>query len=129
MLDVSVSFANVSARALVDGGCGGEFLISRTFADWSGVDYESSSGERVELSDGTLPPRVENEEVAEPECRADVERCESGCDRVEYIRCNSWAAVVISMEPQDRLAGDKLLISVNGELMLLMRPWIQVRSP
>jgi hypothetical protein len=56
MLGVSVSVANVSARALVDGGCEGELLISRTFADRNGVDYESSSGERVELPDGTLLP-------------------------------------------------------------------------
>jgi hypothetical protein len=56
MLGVSVSVANVSATALVDGGCGGEFLISRTFADRSGIDYESSSGEGVELPDGTLLP-------------------------------------------------------------------------
>jgi hypothetical protein len=56
MIGVSLSVANVSARALVDGGCGGELLISRTFADRSGIDYESSSGERVELPDGTLLP-------------------------------------------------------------------------
>jgi hypothetical protein len=56
MIGVSVSVANVSATALVDGGCGGELLISRTFADRSGIDYESSSGERVELPDGILLP-------------------------------------------------------------------------
>jgi hypothetical protein len=56
MLGVSVSVANVSARALVDCGCGGEFLIARTFADRNGVDYESSSGERVGLPDGNLLP-------------------------------------------------------------------------
>jgi hypothetical protein len=56
MLGVSVGVANVSARALVDGGCGGELLISRTFADRSGIDYESLSGEGVELPDGTLLP-------------------------------------------------------------------------
>jgi hypothetical protein len=56
ILGVSVSVANVSARALVDGGCGGEFLFSRTFADRNGIDYESSNGERVPLPDGTLLP-------------------------------------------------------------------------
>jgi hypothetical protein len=56
MLGVSASVANVSARALVDGGCGGGLLISKTFANRSGIDYESSSGERVELPDGTLLP-------------------------------------------------------------------------
>jgi hypothetical protein len=56
MLCVSVSVANVSARALVDGGCGRELLISRTFTDRNGIDYESSSGKRVELPDGTLLP-------------------------------------------------------------------------
>jgi hypothetical protein len=54
MLGVSVSVANVSARALGDGGCGGELLISRTFADRREIDYESSSGERVELPDEIL---------------------------------------------------------------------------
>jgi hypothetical protein len=56
MFGVSVSVSNVSARALVDGGCGGELLISRTFADRSGIDHDSSSGESVELPDGTLLP-------------------------------------------------------------------------
>jgi hypothetical protein len=56
MLGVSVSVSNVSARALVDGGWGGELVISRTFADRRGIDYKSSSGERVELPDGTLLP-------------------------------------------------------------------------
>jgi hypothetical protein len=56
MLCVSVSVANVSARAVVDGAYGGEFLISRTFADRSGIDYDSSSGERVEVPDGNLLP-------------------------------------------------------------------------
>jgi hypothetical protein len=54
MLGVCVSVSNVSARALVNGGCGGELLISRNFADRSGIDNESSSGERVELPDGIL---------------------------------------------------------------------------
>jgi predicted aspartyl protease len=41
MLGVSVTVSNVSATALVDGGFGGELLISRTFADRSGIDYDS----------------------------------------------------------------------------------------
>jgi hypothetical protein len=31
------------------------------------------------------------------------------------MRCNPWAAYDSPMEPQDRLAGDTLAISVNGE--------------
>jgi hypothetical protein len=98
MFGVSVSVSNVSARALVDCGCGGGLLISRTFADRSGIDNESSSGERFELPDGTLHPMWRTKKLLSLNAWPMSKRCESGGDRVECIRSNSWAAKVSSME-------------------------------
>jgi hypothetical protein len=58
---------------------------------------------------------VENEEVVEPECRADFERCPSDCDRVECIRCNPWAAWLAGRNPKIDWRGDMMLVTVYGE--------------
>jgi hypothetical protein len=51
---VAVTVARVSANSLAYNGCGGELLISRTFASRVGIDYVNSEWESVELPDETL---------------------------------------------------------------------------
>jgi Aspartyl protease len=63
MLGVAVSVSGVATRALVDTGCEVELLLSRSFADRVGIDYEPVEEEIVELPDGTLLPVSRTKEL------------------------------------------------------------------
>jgi hypothetical protein len=113
MLGVSVSVANVSATVLVDGGCGGELLISRTFADRSGIDYESSSGERLELPDGTLLPVWRTKKLLSLNVGPmlnDVRAVVTEMSVYDVILGRPWLA---QWNPRIDGRRDKLLVSVN----------------
>jgi hypothetical protein len=115
MLCVSVSVANVSATALVDGSCGGELLISRTIADRSGIDYESSSGERVKLPDGTLLPVWRTKKLLSLNLGPmsnDVRAVVTEMRVYNVILGRPW---LTRWNPRIDWRGDKLLVSVNGE--------------
>jgi hypothetical protein len=115
MLGVPVSVANVSARALSDGGCGGELLISRTFADRSVIDYESSIGERVELPDGTLLPVWRTKKLLSLNVGPisnDVRAVVTELRVYDVILGRPWLA---PWNPRIDWRGDKLLVSVNGK--------------
>jgi hypothetical protein len=56
ILGVSVSILNVSARAQSMADVGGSCCSSKPLQTGSGIDCESSRGERVELPDGALLP-------------------------------------------------------------------------
>jgi hypothetical protein len=115
MLGVSVSVANVSARALVDGGCGEELLIFRTVADRSGIDYESSSGERVELPDGTLLPVWRTKKLLSLNVGPisnDMRAIVTELSVYDVTLGRPWLA---RWNPRIDWRGDKLSVSVNGE--------------
>jgi hypothetical protein len=115
MIGVSVNVSNVLGRALVDDGCGGELLTSRTFADWSGIDYESSSGERVELPDGTLLPVWRTKNLLSLNVGPtsnDVRAVETELSVYNVILGRPWLA---RWNPRIHWRGDKLLVSVHGE--------------
>jgi hypothetical protein len=115
MIGVSVNVSNVLGRALVDDGCGGELLTSRTFADWSGIDYESSSGERVELPDGTLLPVWRTKNLLSLNVGPtsnDVRAVVTELSVYNVILGRPWLA---RWNPRIHWRGDKLLVSVHGE--------------
>jgi hypothetical protein len=88
-------------------------LISRTFADRSGIDYESSSGERFELPDGTLLPVWRTKKLLSLNIGPmsnDVRAVVTELSVYDVILGRPWLA---RWNPSIDWRRDKLLVSVN----------------